>query len=289
MDRPLTYQLEFEDLSETATAVRADLSRRTQKRQKKRSVMIAVTVGVCGFVVMPFLMSASSRNRPAFFFYISLFLPLLLVAIASVGMAAIQFKGTRQGRKLLASLALQVVLWGFVGVMFYAIHRLQRASLPAYLQADEEPYDWVGVFLPHLTWAMLLVAMILLTLRHLRTQTRKVWDGQPSLHRPQTVSVTPEGLTFDDVVTRRQMRWLSFQRVLETKRVFVLMMGDVQFEMIPRRAFADNTEAQQFKALLDQKIRDPESPTAFDVIERPILLEEGAPLPVIPIESSEGG
>ena len=63
-----------------------------------------------------------------------------------------------------------------------------------------------------------------------------------------------------DVSSVMQSKWLAVQRFIETPTLFLLMLGDYTFHMVPKRALGESPRAaDEFRALLRMKVQAPTS------------------------------
>jgi hypothetical protein len=78
------------------------------------------------------------------------------------------------------------------------------------------------------------------------------------------MTVTDDGLTFSESLARHELKWFAFDRVGESQNLFLIYLSDHSFHMVPKRAFADASEVDEFRATLDNRIT--RRPTAFPVL-----------------------
>jgi hypothetical protein len=117
---------------------------------------------------------------------------------------------------------------------------------------------------PHFTWLALTGALCIFAMRYTSRQLRTVWEGTPSLRRSFTMTVSDDGITITEPLSRHEMKWFVFDRVTETQNLFLLYMSEHQFHIVPKRAFADAAQIDEFRAMIENRIT--RRPTAFPVL-----------------------
>jgi hypothetical protein len=80
------------------------------------------------------------------------------------------------------------------------------------------------------------------------------WKGQPSLHAAITYEVTDGSVVVTTDTSRSEMKWETFTRFRESKNLFMLYAGRSLFYMIPKRAFAGETEETEFRELAKRRV-----------------------------------
>ena len=117
---------------------------------------------------------------------------------------------------------------------------------------------------------------------------RKMWDGQPALHVRKTFVVRDEGFSIGDSSSVTQTKWVAVKRFIETPALFMLMLGDYTFHMVPKRALAGelggDRALEEFRALLRMKVQTPTG--AFPVMPAshapPAASAPPLPMPPLP-------
>jgi hypothetical protein len=127
------------------------------------------------------------------------------------------------------------------------------------------------VLLPILPWLLIFGFIWFFVFRALRGNWRKVWEGQPQLHGPQTMDAGEDGVTVATPLSRAEYRWEAFQHVRETPNLFLLYMSNFSFHMVPKRSFASDAEVDQFRSLVRNFIAERPAP-AFPVVMPPALI-----------------
>jgi hypothetical protein len=119
----------------------------------------------------------------------------------------------------------------------------------------------------------------LLTWGAQRQAVRKMWDGQPALHVRKQLVVRDDGFSIADVSSVTETKWLAVKRFIETPALFLLMLGDYTFHMVPKRALGDAPRAiEEFRAVLRMKVQAPTG--AFPVMPA----ASAPPLPMPPLQ-----
>jgi hypothetical protein len=103
-----------------------------------------------------------------------------------------------------------------------------------------------------------------------RWQVRAAWDGQPQLRREAHMQATAEKMIFADAMSRCEYSWPAYVSYSEGNRVFLLSLSALTFHVIPKRAFADVSQVESFRALLQSKLADADAKSrGFDVLPAP--------------------
>ena len=83
---------------------------------------------------------------------------------------------------------------------------------------------------------------------------RAAFRKQPAMQKPASAAYSPEGLTMESALYTGETKWPAFVSYLETPRLFVLYHGPRAFRPIPKRAFTNDADLREFRALLEEKI-----------------------------------
>ena len=92
------------------------------------------------------------------------------------------------------------------------------------------------------------------------------------LSSPVQYEVNDEQIMFKNQFTETKLDWGSFQKVIESKELFLLvhLTNKNMFQIIPKRAFASTNDEQAFKNLLNVKI--PKKPKSNFNIKSPAVI-----------------
>ncbi len=124
--------------------------------------------------------------------------------------------------------------------------------------------DVSEVLMPHSVWFLMMFAFCWFIYRFTDRQVENLWKGASNLHRPFSLEVSDYGMVLAEPLARYELRWYLFERVIETKNLFLLYVGEQSFHIIPKRAFADAEQLGLFGALLHNHVTH--RPTAFPVL-----------------------
>lgn len=80
------------------------------------------------------------------------------------------------------------------------------------------------------------------------------WEKLTNLHQPMTVEVNEESLKFKTLYIEDKFKWQFFLQAVETRNIFMLYESQVVFSMIPKRAFSNDAQVEEFRELLRTKI-----------------------------------
>jgi hypothetical protein len=155
------------------------------------------------------------------------------------------------------------------------------------VQRPATPRELVVATFPWLV-AGLIVGLILTGWR--KSVVKRLWETQPTFHRPHVVEVYPDHIVYSTAVGRFDHRWEAFTHVRETPGLFVLYESPYLMNMLPKRAFAGREEVDAFRELLRRTVAQRPDP-AFPVLPAIPVLPPAAPPPLpttpppLPVES----
>jgi hypothetical protein len=89
----------------------------------------------------------------------------------------------------------------------------------------------------------------------IRVQARKVFRQQQGLRRPHEVSWNDAGLTTTADDGTWTLPWADFHNSLEVEDQFILFLSDAIFVMLPKRAFRDSSQMDEFRQSVTTQIR----------------------------------
>ena len=78
-------------------------------------------------------------------------------------------------------------------------------------------------------------------------KARRVFRQQKSFQREFTLSWNADGVHSKDANGGYSSSWSDFTRWKESERIFLLYLSDIQFYMVPKRAFSDEVELKDFR------------------------------------------
>jgi hypothetical protein len=84
---------------------------------------------------------------------------------------------------------------------------------------------------------------------------RRVYYRNPRLFGIRTVTFDEEGVKSDSEIGHVEKKWSSFEKFKETKNLFLIYQTKDVVSTVPKRAFATQDDATQFRNLLASKMR----------------------------------
>lgn len=82
----------------------------------------------------------------------------------------------------------------------------------------------------------------------------RVYSRNPRLFGLRTTTFDENGITTDSEIHHVETKWSSFERFKETKNLFLIFQTRDVAGIVPKRAFAGESDAQQFRALVASKL-----------------------------------
>jgi hypothetical protein len=104
------------------------------------------------------------------------------------------------------------------------------------------------LFLLYLLVAAVSLASFLLPYLRVRATFRK----SPAIRRPRRLTFSAEGIRFESEDARGEYKWSLFMRIIETRKLFLLLQTAHAATYIPKRCFLSASDVE----LLRQLIRD---------------------------------
>ena len=188
-------------------------------------------------------------------------------AVAAAGQSSLMPAGTPpppprpradpEARSPLAWLFLLIPVVGFGITLTWTLQFTGPAGSAA-------PLDLSALLFATVPWAVIALVLWVFIARS-DDPLRKVWEAQPSLHRPHVVEADERGIVFSDAAGRTEQRWEAFTHVHETAGLFLLYTGRLSAQFIPKRAFAGAADLDAFRELLRVTIAQRPGP-AFPVL-----------------------
>lgn len=80
-------------------------------------------------------------------------------------------------------------------------------------------------------------------------QLSRVYNSQPSLREPVNLKITEEGLKLQGASYESKLQWQVYTKFLEAKNVFLLYQSNNCFNIIPKRAFLNVEQIEEFRSL----------------------------------------
>ena len=119
-------------------------------------------------------------------------------------------------------------------------------GLVFYFYADH----WFGLFLIVLSIFLLLVQLVIPSLVFARLYRRN-----SRMFGMRTVTVSDTGIVSDHQLGHSESAWSMYEKFRETQKLFLLYQSADLIGILPKRAFANPAELQQFRALIASKLR----------------------------------
>ncbi len=89
-----------------------------------------------------------------------------------------------------------------------------------------------------------------------RRRLRGLWKDESSLFRSNTASIDEEGIMFQEPFSQTHYPWSTFRQVKESKQSFLLFVSKRHFYIIPKRAFPDLAQLNNFRDLVKDRERN---------------------------------
>ena len=119
-------------------------------------------------------------------------------------------------------------------------------GLVFYFYADH----WLGIFLIALSIFLLLVQLVVPSLAFAR-----VYRRNSRLFGMRTVTVSDTGIVSDHQLGHTESAWNMYEKFRETQKLFLLYQSADIIGIVPKRAFASPADLQQFRVLINSKVR----------------------------------
>ena len=155
-----------------------------------------------------------------------------------------------------------------LGLAMNIVGTLTTGAPPATTQpaAPATPAEEASFLTAWGPWLIVFFVFWFFIYRYLRGAPRRSWDAQPQLRLPQCLEQTDRGLRFVDEQSTVDYAWSAFPRYAEGRNLFILLVSQVGFHMVPKRAFADAAQLDAFRALLARHVPGPgAAPTGFPI------------------------
>ena len=84
---------------------------------------------------------------------------------------------------------------------------------------------------------------------------RRVYRRNSRMFGTRTVTVSDAGIVSDHQLGHVESTWNMYEKFRETPRLFLLYQSTDLIGIVPKRAFANPADLQQFRALIASKVR----------------------------------
>lgn len=88
-----------------------------------------------------------------------------------------------------------------------------------------------------------------------RWASKRKWQREPLYQTEHEVAFGAEGVYFRMGQIESNLDWKYYQRLLENPDGFLLVYGNDSFNLLPKRAFADEKLVQEFRSLASKKLK----------------------------------
>jgi hypothetical protein len=167
---------------------------------------------------------------------------------------------------------------GRIGAIVFGLLLIVGLLAPQFVPVVEwRPTRYQALMVGFAPWIVVLVAMVPFFNWYVKETRRLMWEQSPGLHRPHVLEVSDEGVVNSDTHGSSTYRWAAFVRFRETENLYILVLENSQFLMVPKRAISDPAMVMGFRAMIQSRI--PEgyflTPTqgAFPVLPPPPLIK----------------
>lgn len=94
--------------------------------------------------------------------------------------------------------------------------------------------------------ALLFIVVFMIQDRNIET----FWKANPFLAKPLSLSTSPGSILIQSTDSRTELTWPAFTRWNETPNHFLLHLSEQTFYVVPKRAFAGETQLNEFRFLI---------------------------------------
>jgi len=88
-----------------------------------------------------------------------------------------------------------------------------------------------------------------------RWACKRKWQREPLFHAEHEVGFSEDGVYFRMGQVESNLGWKYYQRLMESQDGLLLVYGDDSFNLLPKRAFADEALINAFRALAQKKLK----------------------------------
>jgi hypothetical protein len=89
----------------------------------------------------------------------------------------------------------------------------------------------------------------------LPNRVKKIFKQQKTLQVPATVEVHETGFESENSYGSSRGEWSDFVGYKENKDYFIIYQSDVMYNIIPKRAFNDSEELEEFRKILTNEVK----------------------------------
>lgn len=107
------------------------------------------------------------------------------------------------------------------------------------------------------TWGVMFVffmAMAILDFAMPYILSRRVYGRNPRLFGERKVTIDEEGLKSESAIGKVEINWKNFERLQETKNLFLTFQTKDVIGILPKRAIGGKTDVDQLREFLKSKI-----------------------------------
>lgn len=87
-----------------------------------------------------------------------------------------------------------------------------------------------------------------------RLASKRKWEREPLFQKEHIVHFDEEGVDYVMGHVKSNLDWNYYRQMVETPEGFLLIYGDDSFNLLPKRAFADEQTIDFFRALASKKL-----------------------------------
>lgn len=113
--------------------------------------------------------------------------------------------------------------------------------------------DGIGVFAAGVALAGLAVIFFAPMAR--RWASNHKWQREPLYETEHEVELSEDGVYFRMGVIESNLDWNYYQHLMESPEGLLLVYGNDSFNFLPKRAFADEKQLNEFRALATSKLK----------------------------------
>jgi hypothetical protein len=85
---------------------------------------------------------------------------------------------------------------------------------------------------------------------------KRIFRSEPKFRDEYFLSFSNDGIAFKTEHINSNLQWNHYIKFSENREFYYLIYGAFMFTIIPKRAFEDKGNEEQFKKLLIEKIRE---------------------------------